>query len=393
MLQFDEAVQTIMGRARTLGTEEVPLEDALGRVLAEKARSDMDMPPFNKSAMDGYACRRADVGAELTVLETVRAGQAPTKPVTTSQCSKIMTGAPVPEGADCVIMVEYTEEAGDGKIRFTGDKTADNICQRAEDLKTGDVVLERGVLLKPQHVAVLASTGSSRPRVYRKVRVGVLATGDELVPPGVKPSPSQIRDSNSLQLVGQAKRAGAEVTDYGIIPDDRQVLEETLRTALDRHDVVFLTGGVSMGDYDYVPEVMAKNGVEILFDRLALKPGKPTTFGVTENAYCFGLPGNPVSVFVQFEILLKPFLRRLMGMADPGPRQHQFTMGTTMTRKKVDRGSIHPVNIDKEGRVAPLEYHGSAHIHALCHAAGLIMMPAGVRELTEGSPVSVYLLE
>ena len=197
MITFDDAFEIVMSSARRIGTERIALEQALGRILAEDVISDIQMPPFNKSAMDGFACRRADLANELVVIETIPAGVQPQKTVGQNQCSKIMTGAAVPEGADCVIMVEYTRSTGENSIRFTGKKTEDNICLKGEDIKQGDVVLQAGCKICPQHIAVLAGSGCIEPLVSLQPSVGIIATGDELVEPARKPSACQIRNSNS----------------------------------------------------------------------------------------------------------------------------------------------------------------------------------------------------
>ncbi|MHC4168530.1 MAG: molybdopterin molybdotransferase MoeA, partial [Planctomycetota bacterium] len=332
MLLFEEALTIVLNSARPLGAERVSLADAAGSVLAEDVASDMDIPPFNKSAMDGYACRRSDLKNDLTVIETIPAGHTPAKSVGANQCSKIMTGGVVPEGADCVVMREYIDSPAEDVIRFVGEKTAatcrgrpaldsragsprhkDNICLKGEDIKAGDVVLRKGTLLKPQNIAVLASVGQARPLVSKMPRVGIIATGSELVDPGSVPKPSQIRNSNSFQLAAQARRVGVPVTDYGITADTKEAIDNTFRKVAAANDVVILSGGVSVGDFDFVPDILRRNNIDLLFEGIAVKPGKPSVFGVSDEVYCFGLPGNPMSTYVQFEILIRPFLYRLMG--------------------------------------------------------------------------------
>ncbi len=388
MISFEEAYAIVMGRARVLESEPVGLHDAFGRILAEEVASDMDMPPFDKSAMDGYACRREDLPGPLSVVETIQAGAVPTRSIGPGECAKIMTGAMLPSGADCVIMIEYTEHAGEGSVRFTGESSRDNICRKSEDMKTGDVVLHRGARLSAQHVAVLATVGCVRPRVYRRPRVGIIATGDELVEPDRRPGPSQIRTSNSYQLYAQTLAANAVPAYYGIARDTAQDLDAVFKRAMADNDVILLSGGVSKGDFDLVPGIMEQNGIEILFDSIAMKPGKPTTFGVSPNVYCFGLPGNPVSTFIQFEILVKPFLYRLMGhVFDPMPTM--LPLAARVVSKRSNREVWLPVKLTRDGRVEPASYHGSAHINALCEADGLIVLPAGSPPLEEGTLVRV----
>ncbi len=388
VIQFDEAFRIAMDNARPVEAERVPFTESCGRVLAEDVAADMDMPPFNKSAMDGYACRRGDLGDELTVLEMVAAGQPPTRPVGPGQCTKIMTGAEVPEGADCVIMVEFTEGTGERRIRFTGEDTQVNICRRGEDLKSGQVVLHRGTLIAPEHVAVLATVGCTEPRVARRVRLGIISTGDEIVEPSVRPARSQIRNSNGYQLLAQAKRMRVAPTYYGIAADERGSLDGLIDRALEECDVVMLSGGVSMGEFDLVPEALRKNGVKILYDKVATKPGRPTTFGVSPRALVFGLPGNPVSTFVLFEVLVKPVLYRMMGH-EFRPREFRARLEKTVRQRKMRRVNWIPVVLTAEAGVLPVEYHGSAHSGALCGADGLIRIPSGSAEIAAGTEVDV----
>lgn len=388
MISFEKAFEIVMSRARSLDVEMVTLEEALRRILAEDVRADMDMPPFDKSAMDGYACRRADLQQELTVLETIQAGTPPSCAIGPGQCAKIMTGAMLPEGADCVFLIEYAETPREGTVRFTGTKTADNIRFRGEEFRAGDIVLRAGARLGPQHIAVLAGVGCARPHVYRRVRVGIIATGDELVEPSERPAPGQIRSSNGPQLFAQVLHADALPTYYGIARDREEAIDASLKRALAENDVVLLSGGVSKGDFDFVPGIMQQNGIEILFNAIAMKPGKPTTFGVSATRYCFGLPGNPVSTFIQFEALVKPFLYKLMGH-DFLEMQPVLPLAARLDPGRTERATWLPVRIGADGRARPVEYHGSAHIHALCGADGIIVIPAGSDVLEEGSLVRV----
>jgi molybdopterin molybdotransferase len=388
MIRFDEAFDIVMRSACHLGTERVSITDATNRVLAEDVESDADIPPFNKAAMDGYACRREDLANELAVIETILAGCTPKQTIGWTQCAKIMTGSIVPPGADCVIMKEYVELLTENKIRFVGEKTADNICQKGEDVKAGDIVLSKGTLLKPQHIAVLASVGHTQPLVAKRPRLAVIATGDELVSPASKPGPSQIRNSNSFQLASQAESVGAIATNYGIGADMEEVLDDMVKKAKAENDVVILSGGVSVGDYDLVCQILKENNIELLFEKVAVKPGRPTVFGVCDEAFCFGLPGNPVSSFVMFELLVKPFLFKMMGH-DFKPLRSQGVLIRTITREKAERDSWLPVVFTKDSKVVILEYHGSAHINALCEADGLLCVPAGAAEVKEGTTVVV----
>ena len=388
MIPFEEALEIAMASARPVGTERVELRGALDRILAEDVASDMDMPPFDKSAMDGYACRKGDLGNELAIVETIPGGSVPKKSIGANQCAKIMTGAMVPPGADCVIMVEYTENPTENTVRFTGQETRDNICVKAEDIKAGDVVLRKAERITPAHVALLASVGCARPLVSRKARVGIIATGNELVEPDQSPPPSHIRNSNGYQLVAQVEKMGAAPHYYGIAKDSEEAIDAIVEEAVAGSDMIVLSGGVSMGDFDLVPDALRRNGFELLFEKVAIKPGKPTVFGVSSRAICFGLPGNPVATFVLFEVLVKPLLFKMMGH-DFKPRHIVMPLGNAVKRKKTDRISWIPVALSDAGGVIPVEYHGSAHVHSLCFADGLISMPVGVAEIKQGTNVRV----
>ncbi|NIA15377.1 MAG: molybdopterin molybdenumtransferase MoeA, partial [Nitrospiraceae bacterium] len=369
MIPFCEALRTVIANTHVLDSEHVALASCAGRVLAEDVVSDVDMPPFNKSAMDGYACRRTDLAHPLAVLEVIKAGSPPTRPIGPDECSKIMTGAMVPEGADCVIMVEHTETAGDGSVRFTGKSTRDNICFQREDVQTGDVILRAGTLVAPQHIAMLAAVGCVKPRVAQRPRVAVIATGDELVEPHVKPRRSQIRTTNGAQLCAQIQRTRTTSVYYGIVGDTEEATDTAVKRAMAQTDVILLSGGVSMGDFDFVPDVLRSNGIEILFDAVAMKPGKPTVFGVsTQDAptrtYCVGLPGNPVATFCLFELLVKPLLYGLMGHTYQ-PVEFTMPLATPLQRKRAEREAWMPATLTGDGRAVPCEFHGSAHIAAL----------------------------
>ncbi|MBN1340708.1 MAG: molybdopterin molybdotransferase MoeA [Bacteroidales bacterium] len=388
MITFEEALEIVEKAAIEAEIEQVDFTVSTDRILARDVHSDVDMPPFDKSAVDGFACRKEDIRAELAIIETIPAGKYPQKAVGKGQCSRIMTGAPVPEGADTVLMVEDIEYTEEERIRYLKESSKSNICYRGEDVTGGARVLTKGTRIKPQHIAVLASVGCVSPWVYRRVRCGIISTGDEIVEPGRKPVQSQIRNSNSYQLLAQAQKAGAEATYYGIAADNEEGTATLVRKALSENDVALLTGGVSMGDFDFVPKALEDLGVEILFKSIAVQPGRPTVFGRKENRYVFGLPGNPVSSFVQFELLVKPLLYKLQG-ARYSPVPVFLPMGKEYRRKKSSRLSVLPVRINEKGEVMPLEFHGSAHLNALTEADGLILVETGKTLVEKGSIVHV----
>jgi molybdopterin molybdotransferase len=387
MITYEEALEIVLKNTYQFDKETVPILESTGRVLAEDVFSYINMPPLNRSAVDGFACRRDDLRSTLEVIETIRAGQFPAKSISQGQCTRIMTGAPVPEGADCVIMVEETEEIAPDRIRFTGQKTKSNISPFAEDVKSGECVLRTGTMIAPQHVAIMAAVGYVDPMVFARPKVAVIATGDEIVEPHLKPGLSQIRNSNGIQLVLQANRAEAHARYMGIAPDTEEDTFRIVNEALAAADIVLLTGGVSMGTYDFVPKILEKAGIDILFRTIALQPGKPTIFGIKGNKRIFGLPGNPVSSFTIFEIFVKPMIRKMMGMTEP-VKPLQLPLGIAYERKRSDRMQWLPVEI-RHGKAYPLEYHGSAHIFSLAAADGLAAIPLGITSLNPESLIDV----
>lgn len=388
MITFEEAFRIVTESSFRLGREVVSLSEAAGRALTLPVRSDMDMPPWNKSAVDGYACRHTDLGHELTVLETVAAGVMPQKEVVPGTCSRIMTGAAVPAGADYVFMLEDSEELSDGRVKFTGRAGNDNIAKAGEDIMKDQTVLRSGHYIKPQDVAVLASVGAMEVTVSCRPRIGVISTGDELVEPDIVPAGAQIRNSNASQLMAQIARAGARGKYYGIARDDVESITSLLKKALEENDVVLISGGVSFGDFDLVPRVMRSLGLTIHFDQVAMQPGKPLTFCTGEKKAVFGLPGNPVSVFVQFEVMVRAFLDRMAGVSEQAPVL-QMPLAADYSRKKAERMSWIPCTITAAGEALPVEYHGSAHISALTGAWGVIIIPRGQSWIQKGEMVSV----
>jgi molybdopterin molybdotransferase len=390
MISYEKAFEIIMNSAFTLDKESVGLAQCLHMILAEDIKSDIDMPPFNKSAMDGYACRREDIHESLNVIEIIQAGYRPQKTVGKNECAKIMTGSIVPQGADFVANVENTAITSDNKIRITDNNIPVNICYQGEDIKRGEFVLRRGALILPQHIAVLVNAGISAVPVYKKTRVSIITTGSELREPGVPLPDGCIRNSNSYQLIGQLQRMFIEPDYLGIAADTENSLDLLIKKALSGSDVVLLSGGVSMGDYDLVPAVLAANHVNILFNMVAMQPGKPLTFGTRGKTAIFAFPGNPVSTFFPFEIMAKPFIYKLMGH-DYITRTFPLITGVDFTRKRAERKTFIPVKIEN-GKVFPVEFHGSAHINSLCDAEGIISFPLGVLEIKKGQTVEVSSL-
>jgi molybdopterin molybdotransferase len=390
MIPFEEALSIIRGQIPGLPSERVNFSQSAGRVLAEPIIADIHMPPFNKSAMDGYACRKEDLPGPLKVIEEIPAGRMPEKPVGKGECSAIMTGAPMPVGANCVIMEEHTEQTEIGEIVFTHHATKSNICYLGQDVKQGDLLIPKGTLIRPEHIAIMASVGAIMVLVSIIPTIGVYSTGNELVEPNEQPVGSKIRNSNGYQIVAQLQQNGFRASYLGIIPDTPEDTAKAITTGFSSHDMLILTGGVSHGVYDFVPQVMQQCGIEILFHHLAVQPGKPALFGKRyDGRYFFGLPGNPVSSFVQTELLVKELCYILQGHQRDIPLI-RMPLAVDYTRKRAERKSFVPVML-RNAEVHPVDYHGSAHIQALHGAHGIITVEPGVAEIKQGELVDVRL--
>jgi len=395
LLHPDKALALIEALTPETRTEEVGLAQALGRALAEEVLAPEDSPPFSKAAMDGFAVSSADPGPSWRLAATLAAGDAPAEALARGHCAKIMTGAMLPPGADRVVRVEYTRER-DGVVTLLTEEPYANVIPRGENLRRGERVLGPRVLAA-QDVGVLASLGRARVRVAVRPEVGVLATGSELRDPGERLDPGQIYNSNGLQACAQVTAAGGRPRYYGIVRDEPAALREAVERALRECDLLLLSGGVSMGELDFVPGVLKDCGAEILFHKLAIKPGKPTLFarrqpGVLpgQPAFVFGLPGNPVSAFVIFEVFVRPLLARLLGLRY-APRTVRARLAESFQRRDTERVELRPMRLEG-GVVRALEFHGSAHLNALSGADALLRLEAGVARLEEGSWTDVRLL-
>jgi len=377
-----EALEIVLRESPRLEPVLVPLADAVGAVLAEPVAADMDLPPFDKSAMDGCAVRAADVAhlpADLAIIEELPAGTAPARPLAPGACAKTMTGAPVPPGADLVVPVEDTETLLDGRVRIVrADAERTNICPRGEDVRRGETVLEAGRLLRPAEIGVLAAVGRDRAPVFRRPRVAVLATGEELVPVSSVPGPGQIRNANSSSLLASCRAAGVPADDLGVARDERADLRAKVEQGLGR-DVLIVSGGVSMGERDFVPRVLQDVGVTIHFATVRMKPGKPTVFGARGRSVVFGLAGNPVSTLVGFHLFVRPCLRRMMGRSDAAWQVLEARL-LAPARARDDRVNFAPAVLrhDAGGWAAvPLPTHGPADLVGFSRANALLMLDPG----------------
>lgn len=390
MMHPDDALALIARQEVSILPEEsesVPLERALGRVLARDVYATVDQPPFDKAAMDGFAWG-GEPRESYGIARTIAAGEYPDLSLLPGECVRIMTGAPLPPGSDRIQRVEWTEEA-EGRVRFTTRESSDNVIRRGENQRAGDLLLGRRVL-RPADIGILASSGYARVPVQRKPVVGVISTGDELRTPGEPLEPGAIYDSNGPQLAAQAASAGCEVRSYGRFPDRPEALDAAVRTALSECDLVLLSGGVSMGDFDYVPQVLERNGVKKVFHNLAMKPGKPTYLGRRGNVFVLGLPGNPVSTFVNFEIMAKAILARLRNLP-PDPPILRARLAEGVTRRDTDRVEYLPAR-HSGGEIRALRYSGSSMLSVLSEANALLRLEIGQKTLEPGAEIDARLL-
>lgn len=402
MLTVDAALDLILEHIAPFEPQPIPLTDALGLVLAEDVIADSDSPPFDKALMDGYAVRSADVaapGATLQVVAEITAGNVSTKTIGPGEAARIMTGAPIPEGADAVVRFEETqfEESSATVTIQIGDIAAGNdMMQRGTVMRTGDTVMNAGRELRPQELGALAEMGRAKISVRRRPNVAILATGDELVPVDQAPGPGQIRNSNETMLAAQVLRAGGRPVPLGIARDNRDDLGAKIRSGLES-DVLLLSGGVSAGKLDLVPSELAAAGVKEVFHKVNVKPGKPIWFGVLEagNKSClvFGLPGNPVSSMVCFELFARTALRRLMGMPNPRPQLESARLKHSHTFRG-DRKTYHPCRVEnKAGEfvVTIPKWQGSADLQSTIECNGTAVFEPGERDFKSGDVVEVLV--
>lgn len=397
MISVDEAVKIALDAVTTLQPKNVYLEDALGFCLAQDVLSDIDMPPFDRSAMDGYAVVAEDcvsVPAFLTVIEDIAAGHIPTKKVACGFASKIMTGASVPDGADAVVKFEETEVYDDNRVKILRPVTkGSNISKRGEDMQAGRVVLQSGMLIRPQEIGILATVGKSRVEVYPSPTVGIASTGSELVDIDIRPSAVQIRNSNSYSLSAQARCLKANVEILGIVKDNIEDTISIIKKGLEK-DILILSGGVSMGEYDLVGKTLKDLNTHIYFEKVALRPGKPVIFGKKDNTLIFALPGNPVASFVTFELFIYPVIRKMMGFTNQQRTITKATLEVDIPVKR-RRREYRPAFIRLHNNtwlVSPVEWHGSADLLATTKANCLLIVREDVEKLRQGQLVDTIPL-
>ena len=401
MISVAEAIQIVKQHTPALPTERVKLEDVLNRVLAENIIADTDLPPFDRSQMDGYAVRAADTTeapVRLRIVGESAAGNGWHHELKEGEAVRIMTGAPVPAGADSVQQVELAHELKDRTVveLLESVETGKSIVNRGAEIQAGETVLQSGVTINAAMMAVLAAFGYAQVTVSQRPRVGVLATGSELVPVSEKPGQDQIRDSNNYSISAYAQLAGALTERLPLARDETSVLRDQIAAAAQKCNVVVTSGGVSMGVYDVTKAALHELDAEIFFERVALRPGKPTVFARLPNGtLVFGLPGNPVSVAVTFNLFARTALLAMQGVTEPALK-HETALLARSVKGNIERESYLPAqlttNDDGELIAFPLKWGGSSDFVAFALTTALLIVPAGSRTIEANSLVRVLRL-
>ncbi len=399
MLSVTQARELILASIKPLGGERVDLLSALHRVLAEGITSTRNIPPWDNSAMDGFALRAEDTQgaspekpAQLKIIGDLPAGYSPSQPVSAGEAVRIMTGAPLPEGADAVVMVEYTQSTKEEVKIFRPAQKGDYLRRQGEDVKSGETVLTLGKEIRPADVGMLAALGRPLVSVYLRPRVAILATGDELVEPDREPGPGQIITSNNYALAAQVAEAGGVPVNLGIARDTIQDLTRRLKQAA-HCDLILTSGGVSVGDYDLVKQVLLEMGTKMDFWKVAMKPGKPLAFGTIEGKPVFGLPGYPVSTMVSFELFTRPALLKMMGHKNLFRPVVEATLEEDI-KKETDRAHFVRVTVTRrEGRffARPTGTQKSGVLRSMVLANGLAIFPQEKENPRQGEKAKVML--
>jgi molybdopterin molybdotransferase len=401
VLSFEDARRLVEEHAAEVqprDVEEIALLESLGRVLARKVSADRDFPPFRRAMRDGYAVRAADLSnlpVMLTVIGEIKAGAAPEDlpgDVGPGQAAGIMTGAPAPDGADAVVMVEYTSLGGNRVTITRGVARGDNIVPAGSEARKGQTLLEPGTRIEYGAVSIAASAGCDSVSVYRAPEVAILATGDELVEVGERPGPHQIRNSNSYSLAAQVQAAGGAPRILAVARDEASSLRRLIEQGL-QHDLLLLAGGVSMGKYDLVEQALAESDAEFLFTGAQIQPGRPVVFGRARGRYFFGLPGNPLSTMVTFELFARPMLEALAGMT-PRPLRFLHARLKSEIRTKTGLKRFLPGFLSGEFERAEVElagWHGSGDVAALARSNCYLVIPHDRERIAAGEWVAVML--
>jgi len=400
MIRVEEAIKVILESVKSLSSEIIGVTESLGRVLAEDVYSQCNIPGFDYSAMDGYAVRSVDTrGAspgspkKLKVVAELKAGDLPSVGIKNGEAIKIMTGATIPEGADAVIMVENTSSKGDSVAILKEVEEGENIRRVGEDVKEGELVIQKGTLLKEAHVGMLAALGISKVRVTRRPRIAILATGDEVINIEEELKPGKVRNANAYSLSGQVLRWGGIPVDMGIARDEVGQLRAKLEASLE-NDLILTSGGVSMGEYDLVRDVLIEMGMDVKFWKVAIRPGKPVLFGVLRGKPVFGLPGNPVSSMVSFEVFVRPAILKMLDQRDEEIREVEAILEEDIKKKEGLRAFLRAKTRWEKGAyyTRTTGPQGSGILSSMVLANSLIILPEDKAVVRKGERVCVRFL-
>jgi molybdopterin molybdotransferase len=387
MISVEEALSIILQETTVLEYEEKDILSCLNKVLAEDIYSKDNLPPFNKSAMDGYAIKSEDTNlckdetlAELEIIGLIKAGEFSNEELNEGQAIKIMTGAPLPKGADAVIQIEKVNVNGDKLYVYDKVKSGNNVIRLGEEIKAGEVALEKGTLIRPTEIGVLASLGYSRIKVYRNPIISLLITGDELIDINSELTVGKIRNSNEYSLRALIKNIGAEALLFGIVKDEKDILKSKVKEALEKSDVVITSGGASVGDFDFVEQVLTEINADVKFKSVAIKPGKPISFALIGKKLFFSLPGNPLAAITTFEEFVKPACEKMLGKEISDDKTFPVILCDDFKAKEGRRKYIYVriENIDGKFYGYKLGSQSSNHLMTMSKANGIIIMPEDI---------------
>ncbi|KPJ67523.1 MAG: hypothetical protein AMJ43_04550 [Coxiella sp. DG_40] len=387
MISLEEAltiVEQVVRKIKFSG-ESIPVNQSFGRITTENATSRLDLPPFDKAAMDGYAVLADDERSEYRLIDTVPAGKVSVQKLTPGKTIKVMTGAPLPINTAKVIRLEYASENNSIVNILTFEKCK-NICAQGEDTGQGDLIIKAGTLIGPLEIANLIACGITEIKVIRHPRIFIISTGDELINDIKEYQAGKIMNSNGPMLISLCQMHHLDVINNLMIPDDKETTILTIKEALHTADIVILSGGVSVGEYDFVESAFKELGLKLHFNKIAVKPGKPMTFATSENKILFGLPGNPISVYLMFHIFVLQAVNLITGTKTK-IKYSKHILGENFKRGSAKRIEYRPCKIDSDNIIKLVNYNGSAHLSALLQSDGFFVIPKGITELAAGSIV------
>jgi molybdopterin molybdotransferase len=387
MIPLDKALEILDSiiQVKPKSEEIVPIDKSTGRHITQDACSAFDLPPFRRAMVDGYAVSSDEPSAGYKINGFIPAGKMPDSPINEGEAVKIMTGAPVPPGAVKVIMVEHTEET-DGFIKTTGKSPTANITEIGSDIVKGDVIIKAGTRVKPLHAAVLKGCGLTGLKTAKRVKIAIVSTGDEIVETPEEITGAQIVNINGLLLQGLSEEENMEVTGNITVKDVFEDIESAIADAASKSDIIAVSGGVSMGDLDLVPDVLKKLGFVIHYHKIAILPGKPNLFASKGDKYAFCLPGNPLAVYVGFQLFIKRAMKIISG-AKPAIRKVKVRLSGEFTRRSTERLQFVPGKFTEEGLICPVTVKSSAHLASLADFDGFFLIPTGIKTIGTDIPV------